>query len=332
LIKRLLDEGADTFAKQRYIGDIGNLRRGKDSSLDVTPFHLGSLFWNAEGLQALLDHGSSGNDNIAECDTKDLITSRDSIGRLPLYWAAAGPRNECMLLDDDVSSRIEKIFKLLLANNPDTINVQDEEGATPLHYARASHAGCGRSKHSELAIRLLLENGADARIQDKGGHTVLHIMTFCCGDDEPIDTTLLDLLITHGVDVNHIDKDGNTPLHSMVTNLRQVQATKFLLSRGADIHATDAKGNTAFHRLMRSGGLQPRRNRHGKFETPAVADQIQAQDEMLDVLLEAAGDDSMMDQPNAAGRTPRQLRSEIRDRWQGRGLTTRGRRPPRARG
>lgn len=318
LVKRLIDEGADANTKQQHthkpVG-AGGFGRKKTSPWDVTALHLGSLFWNAEGVKALLDHHAD-NSTIGH-DITDLVSSRDSNGRLPLHWAAAGPGpRECTLPDDEISSRLIDTFKLLLAGNPSAINVQDEEGATPLHYVIGSHAACGGSKHADLAIRFLLEHGADASVSDSNGQTVLHIFAYCSVDGGPIDTALLDLLVAHGANVNHADKDGNTAFHIMARNLRQVQAVKFLLGRGADVRATNAKGDTAFHEAAR-GILRPRETRDKKIEEVTVADQIRAQDEMMGVLQEASGGDSMMNQPNAAGRTPRQLRSETRSRWQG---------------
>lgn len=315
LVERLLDEGADIHAKQQYTHrpmGAGSFGREKASPRDVTALHLASLFWNAEAIRALLDYQ----------DITELITSRDSNGRLPLHWAAAGhDTRECRLPDDEISSRLIETFRLLLASNPSAINVQDEEGATPLLYAIGSHAACGGSKHADLAIRFLLEHGADASVSDSYGHTVLHIIAYRSVDGEPISTALLDLLVSHGASLNHADKDGNTALHIMARNLRQVQAAKFLLSRGADVHARNGKGDTAFHQAAR-GIFQPRETRDNKIEDVTVADQIRAQDEMMTVLQEASADDSMMNQPNAAGRTPRQLRSETRSRWQGIGAPT----------
>lgn len=169
---------------------------------------------------------------------------------------------------------------------------------------------------------------ADASVSDNYGHTVLHIIAYRSVQGEPISTALLDLLVSHGASVNHTDKDGNTPLHIMARNLRQVQATKFLLSRGADVQARNANGNTAFHEAAR-GIFYPRGTRDNKIEVLTVADRIRAQDEMMTILQEASGDDSMMNQPNAAGSTPRQLQLETRSRWQGIGAPTgRGRGHP----
>ncbi|KAL2008715.1 hypothetical protein VTN00DRAFT_6909 [Thermoascus crustaceus] len=194
-------------------------------------------------------------------DITDLVSSRDSNGRLPLHWAAAGPGpRECTLPDDEISSQLIDTFKLLLAGNPSAINVQDEEAATPLHYAIRSHAACGGSKHANLTIRLLLEHGADASVSDGNGQT-----------------------------------DGNTAFHIMARNLRQVQAAKFLLGRGADVRATNAKGDTAFHEAAR-GILRPRETRDKKIEGVTVADQIRAQDEMMGVLQEASGGNSQLGQ------------------------------------
>ncbi|ODM14597.1 hypothetical protein SI65_09942 [Aspergillus cristatus] len=214
------------------------------------------FYWNVEGIKVLLDRGV----NVA-----DWVALRDSIGRLPLHWAAAGP-SLCgeFRFQDDTVLRIVNIFNPLLVSDPSTINVQDKQGATALHYAVGSHAAYG-SQHSDHAVRFLCRNGADASLQDSNGQTVLHISALRSVDSEPIDTALLDLLVAHGANITTTDTNGNTTLHIMARNLRQVQTVQFLLSRGADVNARNSQGNTPLHEAMR-GTLRPRENREGKIE------------------------------------------------------------------
>lgn len=62
--------------------------------------------------------------------------------------------------------------------------------------------------------------------------------------------------------------------------------------------------------------MRPLEDRHGKIEEDITPDdRIREQDEMIKVLLEAGGSSSLMDQPNATGKTPRQLLEETRARW-----------------
>lgn len=212
LMKRLIDGGADIHARKKHFdSDLGgaSFGRTKTTARDVTALHYGSFFRNSEGIQALLDHRGS------DVDIADMVSARDSNGRLPLHWAAAGPGpvDEALLSENDIVPRTVDTFKLLLTRNSNTINVQDNEGRTALHYAVSSRAGCG-SRHSDLAIRFLCKYGADAGLQDSTGQTVLPNLSYWSVHGEPINTALIDLL-AHGAIMDHADKDGITALPIM---------------------------------------------------------------------------------------------------------------------
>ncbi|OJJ35843.1 hypothetical protein ASPWEDRAFT_41079 [Aspergillus wentii DTO 134E9] len=63
-----------------------------------------------------------------------------------------------MLSEEEISSHITKRLNILLTRNPNTIDTQDKEGSTALHYATGSHAGCGNSD-SHLTTKFPCENG-----------------------------------------------------------------------------------------------------------------------------------------------------------------------------
>lgn len=132
---------------------------GEIDAQDVTVLHIGSLYWNIDGIQVLLGHGA-----------RNLLFCPDSIGRLPFHWPAAGPKpdNELTIPENEVGARIIDTLKLLLAADSNIINLQDKEGATALHYAVSSHAGCG-TRSCIHAIRYLCDIGSDAGIKDNKG-------------------------------------------------------------------------------------------------------------------------------------------------------------------
>ncbi|QKX63664.1 uncharacterized protein TRUGW13939_10835 [Talaromyces rugulosus] len=305
LVKRLLDQGADPYIKHHFDYNIV-MRFGHhhDSFKDVNVLHMAALYWNAEGIKALIDHHTN--------SYTDLIFSRDSNGHLPLHYAAVTQSfSECTR--PDISSRLVDTFRLLLGGNPGAINAQNEQGLTPLYYTVKTHGTCNGTMHLELAVRVLLEHGADAAISDSDGRNTLHLLAFSGAG--PISIVLLDLLIAHGANTNYADKDGNTPLHIMAMNLRQAHAVRFLCSRGADISVINTNGDTVFHKAA-EGIFLPHRNLEGKYGGVTVAGKISAQDEMMAVLQTASGGDEMMNQPNNAGKTPRDLQAETRSRWQ----------------
>jgi len=80
-------------------------------------------------------------------------------------------------------------------------------------------------------IGLLLENGADPKLEDRYGSTALHYV-FRRRDTK--------LLIKHGADVNAEDNEGSTVLHDIVRK-SDCETVKYLLEQGAnrdieDIH------------------------------------------------------------------------------------------------
>ena len=169
------------------------------------------------------------------------------------------------------------------------------------------HVLCG-TKHSAIA-KFLLEYGADASLRGRKGQTPLHCLIVNVFDGEPMDPTLISLLLAHGANVDDLDADGNTPLCLAAKNLHQVEVVRFLVSRGANVNAADSQGNTPLHRAA-GGGMRL------AVRKLTADDRIRAHDEMMRVLQDAGGNNvNLMDQPNAAGRTPRQIREEIRNKW-----------------
>jgi ankyrin repeat protein len=305
LVKRLIDHGANIHAKEQYQCH-GPSHFWFDMRIpwNVTSLHISSMYWNVEALKTLLDQRGS--------DITESLSCRDSNGRLPLHWAAAGPGSqECWLSDIHVKDRIIDTLKLLLTGSD--ANSRDDLGANVLHHAIGGHACCAGSKHFDTLINFLLENGAEADVVDKNGQTVLHKFASNWKRGGPIHISLMDTFLSRGAKINQQDKDGNTALHRMVTDLRQVQAVKFLISQGIDVSLTDSRGNTALHHCLHSGSILDRETSNGPV-VPTFADQRRALDEMRGALLEAGGD-GMMDQPNLRGETPRQFQFNKLERW-----------------
>ncbi|KAB8226683.1 ankyrin repeat-containing domain protein [Aspergillus novoparasiticus] len=300
LVNRLIDAGADIHETEEYF----EMLEGRDVVRDVTKLHIASGFWNTEGIRALLDH-------LGDQDFISMISCRDSEGRLPIHWAAKGTEPDENLLPENQSTpQITDTFKLLLANDLSTINVRDHRGRTALHYAVGTHI-CD-ARQGETVIRFLCENGADPSLKDNKGQTVLHILASTSIFSCPIDPSLLDLLIKYGADVHHADNEGKTALHVMAKNLQEVKGVQHLVNIGANVSTKDALGNTPLHGAM-SGFIWPQTSQANGIVP--LAERIRAQDEMIRVLQEA-GHSSLMDQPNTAGKTPRQLFEETRAKWQ----------------
>ncbi|KAJ5892307.1 uncharacterized protein N7473_008535 [Penicillium subrubescens] len=319
LVQRLIDLGADVHLKHHQFHDVVSLHflNREFYKHNITTLDTASLFWNFEAVKLLLDHLNH-RSKVQISTGPDLVSFPDSTGRFPLHLAAHGPGiSECRLPDEEISFRITETFRLLLEHSPTSINLPDDAGSIPLHYVARTHTTCGGSQHAELAIRTLLEYGADTTITDDSGRTVLHIVGYSSLGCDPVGTGLLELLVAHGININHADQRGNTALHVMAENLCHISTARFLLDNGADIRATNAKGETPFHAGAR-GKLFDRTHRDGTFEKLTIEDRIRAHEETMRILEEAVGRDNatmMMSQPNLEGKTPQKLLEETRDRW-----------------
>jgi ankyrin repeat protein len=129
----------------------------------------------------------------------------------------------------------------LKGSNPSSINIPDNRGNKALHLSSSGEAQSG-SEHSRVAraiVKLLLEHGADAALRNQKGQTPQHLVTK--------DTALIELLLANGTGLNDADAEGNTALHFAASNLRYIEAVRFLISRSADLHARNSKGNTPLH-------------------------------------------------------------------------------------
>jgi ankyrin repeat protein len=309
LVKRLITQGADVYAKKTHnlMGGGFCLKFGDDHIRDVTALHIGSQYSNFRGIKALLDYAR-------DTGGVDLVQQTDSLGHLPLHWAAWGPDDELYMLEaDEIVPHVTATIELLLEINPSTVNAQDKLGNTALHYAVWRHGICG-NKHVAIP-QVLCKHGADASLRGRNGETALHGLGFRFIGSEPIDTGLIDLLLEQGASVGDTDQDGNTPLHFAAKNLMHIEAARHLLNRGADVSATNHKGNTPLHEVgpgtIRSFLFL------GKTQF-TIDDLVQAQDEMLRILLHGVSEesaDALMDQPNAANKTPRQICEERRKEW-----------------
>ncbi|KAK6063018.1 ankyrin repeat protein [Seiridium cupressi] len=313
LIRRLIEHGADFNATTTQdfseVGSVG-LPPSNNSS-DVTPLHIGSLYSNVGGLQVLLNY-SHGIGSV------NMVRQTDTLGRLPLHFASWGPSDELCNLDSDEDGYVPRVtatIETLLEADPSTVNIQDKNGHTALHYVVWRHSRY-RSRHIAI-VRALCNYGADAGLQGRDGKTPLHGLGFRFRDSEPVDTSFIDLLLEHNVGVNDIDRDGNTALHFAAKNLIHSEAARHLVSRGADVSITNHQGNTPLHEA--AGGIWFTLRYSGKFKlNPSVEDLEEAQNEMIGALLSRLLEenaDRLMNQPNAANSTPRQICQQRRKEW-----------------
>ncbi|KAK6449454.1 hypothetical protein FP744_10005704 [Trichoderma asperellum] len=316
LIRRLIDKGADPDEKTYTYNTADRaVVWKKEVNLGVTTLFVASIYWNVEVVEMLRRHHKSSG-GVAE-----LVSRRDSCGRLPLHWAAGGSKegfHPNLMESPEFARRAVDTLKLLV--DPSAVNAQDNDGETPLHYAAHSY---GRLTSIYKGVfQYLLENGADASIQNHKGRTPFQFLCDRFNDGIPLDAATMSLLYTESEDLSHGDAKGNTSLHKMASQWDRVEAVKFLFDRGADVAIKNLKGNTALHEAA-----------IGRFIPGYIPPEILRSefDGMMKVLLEAeAGGDRVVNIKNTAGRTARET---FEDLWIGsRRYTIRDREDPYSRG
>ena len=155
------------------------------------------------------------------------------------------------------------------------LDAQDISGATPLHlavrYGRINHAklliqkgadvnSCDSTLKTPLLITapkeaqdeiysLLLENNADASVQDIFGDNGLHIATM-----GSMSSGHVIRLINAGAKINAKNQKGLTPLAEAVSS-KNIEHIKIYSTHGADIFASDINGKTPLTRCFRDGNI-----------------------------------------------------------------------------
>lgn len=125
-----------------------------------------------------------------------------------------------ILLHSTVACPDTRPLRAVIAKGSDVNERIEETGRTAL----AAAAGNGQIDH----ISILLEAGADTKVEDKNGHTPL----FCALFSEKSDC--VEILLEHNADVNHRDHDQWTALH-FAARFDLVEIAEILLDSGAEL-------------------------------------------------------------------------------------------------
>ncbi len=156
-------------------------------------------------------------------EEKDALTTGRFRGETALHQAAGRARPE--------------VVQYLLDRGAD-VNVQDDDGATPIFFAAASNP-------DPKVFFLLVERGAKLDLQTKeNGTTLLHKAMFN-RRIEPVR-----FLLDHGLDVNAACQGsvyfGERPLHR-ACQFGTEEIVRLLVDRGADVNVQDGNGITPLH-------------------------------------------------------------------------------------
>ncbi len=128
-----------------------------------------------------------------------------------------------------------KIINLLLAHDKVMIDHADEDGKTALHLAAY--------RSNVVAVRKLIEKGANPNIIDKEGQSPLHL----AANRERNGNVIMDLLLAHSkVKVDDVDGKGQTALHFAAYKSND-NVVKYLIDKGANPNIYDKSGRSPLH-------------------------------------------------------------------------------------
>jgi len=128
----------------------------------------------------------------------------------------------------------------ILTEDPRLVNMKDETGRTPLHWA-------ARSQNLDIMV-LLLDQGADVNAQDDNGIAALHSLVVR-GNKEGVE-----LLLRNGADVNIVDTEGTPPLaYTMNYFIYHHDIADMLMDNGADPFLLKDQGIALLHRAATRG-------------------------------------------------------------------------------
>ncbi|HIX19129.1 MAG TPA: ankyrin repeat domain-containing protein [Candidatus Akkermansia intestinigallinarum] len=269
-IRRLVAEGADINAQTGSIR--GTLPTGK-----LTPLLVAASVPHEDAALLLLELGADPNLVNENLDTalhmaasNGLLRLTEALIRTPGVDVNA-PQKQGLtpLALALISGEDTKLARLLLEAgadpNPPTGEMSPLRIAAYFDKADAvellleAGAKPGLSPNFELSpsmspetLRLLIGAGADPKVRDDEGNTLLH------GAE---DAETARLLLEAGLDPMTRNSDGSTPLHHVVN----AEVCRLLLEAGADPNARDNEGNTPLHgiadaevcRLLLEAGANP---------------------------------------------------------------------------
>lgn len=141
--------------------------------------------------------------------------SRANDGKTALHYA-------CLQLHVDIDLDIMKLL-LGLSQAKEAIDLKDDNGQTPIHYA-------ARRGHNE-GIKLLADYGASINVLDSYGFSP-YLWAVIAGNNNTVK-----LLLSLGVDINSTDMDGKSALQWAASQGHR-QVVELLLEMGAEIRWT----------------------------------------------------------------------------------------------
>jgi len=149
------------------------------------------------------------------------------------YTPAMGAEIHDVAQQGDIDS-----LKALVQDDPGLINLADETGHTPLHYAAASG-------QTDVA-KFLISKGADVNALNTVNQSILLYAAYFSNAE------IIDTLIASGARLNDQDIFGRSALH-YAARQRSVDALMSLIDHKAELDIRDSMGETPLHFAIRWG-------------------------------------------------------------------------------
>lgn len=169
-----------------------------------TPLHIGAVFASLEVIKALVEKGAQVNkQNVYGRTPLILAVENQRGGEIVKFIMSAGADVKYADMDG-MTAMHRAILKgnseaaKILLEDPDSANVQDIHGRTPLHYA-ANFA------MDPEVFRLLIHKNSYVNAVDDKGRTPLHLAAKYENMRE------VRILLASGAEPNQEDRQGNTP-------------------------------------------------------------------------------------------------------------------------
>lgn len=158
--------------------------------------------------------------------------------------------NSLLLLHNAIKNCDEKKISEILEKSPNQINLQDEDGFSPLHIVAATHT----IQHLHFFELFLSHDAIDVNVKTKQGNSILYYLVRVPIKDNEDNQLLLRTckkLILLSCDVNSKNNVGETCLHSACV-LDNPEVVKLLLDSGAMVSETNCEGESCLFTAVRA--------------------------------------------------------------------------------